>query len=176
MAQAVAPSASLPTKSGLSADASIVLGIPAASGYASGLNQGEQIMSEQTNLAVVQAAYEAFGRGDIPKLMSYIATDVEWDYPGPKIIPLAGSFRGHQGVAKFFASLGEMCEIESFKPASFLATGDQVVVLGTERARMRRNGAIFEGHWAHAFTLAGGKVTRFREYGDTAAVVAALSA
>lgn len=132
--------------------------------------------TEQSNLAVVQAAYEAFGRGDIPKLLGFVAEDIEWVYAGPKSIPCAGSFRGHQGVAMFFTRLSEMCDVESFNPTHFVAAGDRVIVLGTERARMRRNGAIFEGHWAHAFALARGKITHWREYGDSAGVVAALSA
>ena len=133
-------------------------------------------MTEKTNLAVVQAAYAAFGRGDIAGLLEYISPEVEWDNPGPSSIPWAGSFRGHDGVQRFFAGLAATVDFESFAPTAFLAEGDRVVVLGSERARVKRNGVVVALHWAHAFTVANEKITQFREYTDSAAVAAALGA
>ena len=133
-------------------------------------------MSEQNNTAIAQAAYEAFGRGDIPTLLSHVAPDVQWEYPGTKALPFAGSFRGHQGAVTFFANLAEVVEILSFTPTRFFASGDQVVAIGHEQVRMKRNGVVFEQHWAHLFTFADGKVTGWRQYGNSAGVVEAITA
>jgi ketosteroid isomerase-like protein len=62
----------------------------------------------------------------------------------------------------------------TFEPHTFLAEGDKVVVLGFERVRSRRTGRSYENHWVHAFTLAHGKIVKFREYCDTATVAAAF--
>lgn len=35
-------------------------------------------MSEQTNVAVVEQAYEDFGRGDIPAVLEALTDDVQW--------------------------------------------------------------------------------------------------
>ncbi len=35
-------------------------------------------MSDQTNVDVVQQAYVAFGRGDIPAVLSFLTDDIEW--------------------------------------------------------------------------------------------------
>jgi ketosteroid isomerase-like protein len=131
------------------------------------------MMSEATNLETIRSAYAAFGRGDVPALMALIDAKVEWDNPGPREIPWAGSFRGHDGVGGFFSALGTGVEFEAFEPRTFVAQGDRVIVLGYERARVKRTGKTFSNHWAHAFKLAGGKVTQFHEYGDSAAVAAA---
>lgn len=133
-------------------------------------------MSEQTNLALVQSAYAAFGRGDLPALLACLSADVQWDHPGPSGIPWAGAFKGREGVQRFFAGLAASVDFESFAPEAFIADGDRVVVLGRERARVKRNGQTYETAWAHAFELANGKIAAFREYTDTAGVASALSA
>lgn len=130
-------------------------------------------MSEAVNLETIRSAYAAFGRGDIQGLLALIDPQVEWENPGPREVSWAGSFPGHEGVGKFFSALGTPIDFEVFEPQAFFAQGDPVVVLGTERARVKRTGKTFTNAWAHAFTLAGGKVVKFHEYSDSAAVAAA---
>jgi uncharacterized protein len=130
-------------------------------------------MTTASNLEIIQSAYAAFGRGDIQSLLALIDPQVEWDNPGPREVPWAGSFRGHDGVGAFFSALGASVDFEAFGPQTFFAQDDRVVVLGTERARVKRTGKTFDNPWAHAFTLAGGKVVKFHEYSDSAAVAAA---
>jgi uncharacterized protein len=130
-------------------------------------------MSEAMNLETIQSAYAAFGRGDIQALLALIDPQVEWENPGPREVSWAGSFRGHDGVGTFFSALGTSVDFEAFEPQAFFAQGDRVVVLGTERARVKRTGKSFTNAWAHAFTLAGAKVVKFHEYGDSAAVAEA---
>ena len=52
------------------------------------------------NVDVVQQAYEAFGRGDIPGVLELLTDDVEWTMQGPSMIPFAGTFRGREGIAE----------------------------------------------------------------------------
>jgi ketosteroid isomerase-like protein len=131
-------------------------------------------VSENINLDIIKKAYAAFGRGDIAAVLSVQAPNVEFEYAGPNRIPWAGSFRGLDGAKKFFAAIEAEADIESFEPRVFVAQGDQVVALGFEKMRSKRTGRSYEGHWAHSFTLAGGKIVKFREYSDTAGVAAAF--
>lgn len=131
-------------------------------------------MNEQDNVRVVQEAYEAFGRGDLPAVLDRLTEDIEWLVPGPSgITPVIGRFRGKEEVARFFKSLGEEQEILEFAPQEFIAQGDTVVALGRFKARVKATGRTLEYDWAMAFTLRGGRISRFREYFDTAAVPAA---
>lgn len=130
-------------------------------------------MSEATNLQAIQAAYAAFGSGDMPALLALIDTQVEWLNPGASEVPWAGRFSGHDGVGAFFTALGTAVDFEAFAPETFMAEGDQVVVLGHERARVKATGKTYDTRWAHAFTLSGGKVVKFHEYNDSAAIAAA---
>jgi hypothetical protein len=132
-------------------------------------------MGEKTNLEIIREAYDAFGRGDIAAVLSMQAPNVELEHAGPKEVPWAGSFRGLDGAKKFFAAIDAEAEVDSFEPQTFLAEGDRVVVLGFEKLRSKRTGRSYEAHWAHSFTLAGGKIIKFREYSDSAAEAAAFT-
>jgi ketosteroid isomerase-like protein len=131
-------------------------------------------MNEQENVQAVQQLYATFGRGDSSALLSGFADDVDWHVTGPVNIPICGSRRGHEGVAQFFKALGETLETQQFEPQEFIAQSNKVVVLGHERHRVKSTGRIFEGNWVQVFTLSQGKVVRFREYIDTAALATAF--
>ena len=134
-------------------------------------------MNEQDNLRVVQEAYAAFGRGDIPAVLSTLANGVEWLTPGPiDTLPLAGRRRDSEEVAQFSATLAETLEMEQFEPQEFIAQGDKVVVLGHFRYLVKATGSAIESDWAHIFTLDNGRTVSFREYYDTAAAVKAFTA
>lgn len=99
-------------------------------------------MTRKSNLEIVKGAYEAFGRGDIPAVLSVEDPGVELEIAGPKEIPWAGSFRGHDGARKYFAAIEKETEFEAFEPHTFLAQGENVVVLGFEKVRSRRTGGL----------------------------------
>lgn len=124
-------------------------------------------------LQVVQAAYAAFGRGDIPALMQAMSDDVGWTFVGAQGLPYTGTFHGKDEVAKWFASIPTVDEILAFEPREFIANGEQVAVLGWERSKSIPRGKTFETEWAHFFTVRGGRVVRFWGIYDTEASVAA---
>jgi ketosteroid isomerase-like protein len=132
------------------------------------------VMSEQENVQAVQKMYTAYARKDFAALLNGFSDDVEWQVAGPADVPLCGSRSRREGVGQFFKLLGEMLETQQFEPREFIAQADQVVVLGRERHRVKSTGRTFEGDWVQVFTFREGTVVRYREYWDTAAVVAAF--
>ena len=120
-------------------------------------------------LAVVQSAYAAFNRGDIPAVLDVIADDVEWKFIGSKGLPYTGTFRGKDEVAKFFASIPEVEDLLVFEPRESIPAGDKVAVLGWERSQVRLGGKVFESEWAHIFTIRDGRIVRFWGMYDTQA-------
>jgi ketosteroid isomerase-like protein len=133
------------------------------------------MMSTEDNKRVVQTIFEAFGRGDIPGVLSQVAEDVVWNAPGPSAVPYLGARHGHEGVTEFFVQLGTNVDFESFEPGDFIAEGDRVVALGRERGRVKATGKMFDNEWALVFTIHDGKVTRFHLYENTGAVAEAFS-
>jgi ketosteroid isomerase-like protein len=134
-------------------------------------------VSQEQNTRLVQDAYAAFQRGDIPALLNLLADDVSWFVPGPKdIIPFLGQRRGRDQVKQFFSLLANLQESEQFDPRQTIAQGDQVVSLGHYRWRVKSTGRRFESDFAHVFTMQNGKISGFHEYTDTHAAVNAYSA
>lgn len=133
-------------------------------------------MSEQDNLLTVQSIFAAFGRGDVPALLGALAEDVQWIITGPEVVPYFGDWQGHAGVTNFLVQIGTAVEFERFEPQEFIARDDRVVVLGSERGRVRASGRTFDNDWAIAFTLSNGKISRVRIYDNTDAVAEAFRA
>ena len=133
-------------------------------------------MSEQENVAVVRRAYENFKGGDIRGILDSLTDEVDWRLPDIEHVPFAGGRKGRERVGNFFSELADAQEVISFEPREFVAQGDKVVALGSERGRVRATGKTFDNPWALVFTLRDGLITEFRGYEDTGAVAAAFRA
>ena len=118
---------------------------------------------------VVQKAYEAFGRQDVPAILKLVAEQVDWEFVGPASLSYAGKRRDHKEVADFFAAIPKADNIHAFEPREFIAAGDHVTVLGWESSTAVDTGKKFESEWVHVFTVKNGKVTRWRGFFNTAA-------
>ena len=131
--------------------------------------------AEQRSVDVIQKAYDAFGRGDIPGLLALLDDQIVWTTPGPPEVPFAGTRRGPSAVAQFFQTLASVLDIVRFEPRQFIAQGNQVVVLGDDTSRVKTTGSSIESRWTHVFTVRNDKIVAFEEYGDTSALVAELA-
>jgi hypothetical protein len=132
-------------------------------------------MSEADNIKVVQSAYAAFGKGDIPALLEIMDPNVDWHGMvgvGPNV-PTGGPRHGKAEVGRFFQQVTDTVTFKTFEPRDFLAKGDTVVTLGVYSGVVKTTGRTFDLEWVMVMTLKGGKVVKFREYTDAAAVNAA---
>jgi len=118
---------------------------------------------------IVQRAYEAFGRGDVPAILDLVADEVDWEFVGSTTLPYAGQRRNRQEVADFFAALPRADEIHVFEPREFIEAGEHVTVLGWEKSTALDTGKQFESEWVHVFTVKEGRVCRWRGFFNTAA-------
>jgi ketosteroid isomerase-like protein len=127
---------------------------------------------------VIQLAYAAFGRRDIPAILELLTDDIDWRFhAGANAgIPYGGRYSGKEAVQRWFGLLAESDDIQEFEPREFLEGPNHVTVIGWERVKPLPNGKVFESDWVHVFTLKGNKVSRWIGTADTAARVAAASA
>ena len=133
-------------------------------------------MQEADNTRIVQEAYAAFGRGDIKGILDRIDDDAVWHgvYGANAQVPTSGERRGKAAVAEFFKQVAEHVNFSRFEPQEFVATGDKVVALGHYTATTPVGGSI-DSDFAMVFTLRNGKVVRFQEFADSAAINAAYA-
>lgn len=122
-----------------------------------------------SNIQTVQTIYEAFGRGDVPAIMSKLSDSVEWDYSANSTeVPWLFNRKGKDETAGFFVSLSEL-EFNKFEPKEFLEGDNIVVVLLDIGFTVKPTGKqIGEKDAVHIWRFnKEGKVERFRHGIDT---------
>ncbi|MGD0472320.1 MAG: nuclear transport factor 2 family protein [Candidatus Velthaea sp.] len=129
-------------------------------------------MSIQENVRIVKDAFAAIGRGDMRDLQALSAEDIEWIVPGENR-PLAGTRRGHAGLADLLETDSETVESSFFEAREFVAQGDRVLVVGHTRGKILATNKTFEDNWIFAITVRNGKLTNVREFIDTQALARA---
>ena len=126
------------------------------------------------NADVVRSAYAAFARRDLASALALMDPRVEWIQPD--VLPWGGVYRGPDQIARFFATLGEYVEGGRVEADEAWEADDHVVVLGRFRGRARVTNAEFAVELCHVWRVADGRVTWFRNFVDTAALLRALEA
>lgn len=125
-----------------------------------------------SNLETVREIYEAFGRGDVPTILSKLADDVDWEqwednFAQQYDVPYLRYKKGVQSVIEFFQEVGKL-GIKEFKVLSVMEGANQIA------AEIEIETANFRDEEIHLWTFNGdGKVSRFRHYVDTAKHIAA---
>ncbi len=125
-----------------------------------------------SNLETVREIYEAFGKGDVPTILSRLAEDVEWEqwednFAQQYDVPYLRHKKGVQAVVEFFHEVGKL-GIKEFKVLSVMEGAGQIA------AEIEIETANFRDEEIHLWTFnEDGKVSRFRHYVDTAKHIAA---
>jgi uncharacterized protein len=126
--------------------------------------------AELNNVRVIQATYDAFLQGDAEAVLATMDDDIDWHIVGPASIPFAGQRRGKNEVR--LALQKAFANVKNQRPEirDVIAQGDIVTVVGHERGQCTATENAYDSFWVHVFTITDGKISRFREYLDTAAL------
>ena len=126
-----------------------------------------------SNLNSVQGVYDAFAKGDIPAVLGFLSSDVDWTEA--EGFPYGGTYTGPEAVLEgVFMRLGTEWESFAVVPDEFIDGGDTVVVLGKYRGTYKATGKSFQANFAHVWKVREGKAVRFVQYVDTLIVQRAL--
>src|SRR6202521_5386382 len=129
-------------------------------------------MSIEKNSQVVKDFFAAIGSGDKQRLLSLVAEDIEWIVPGEDW-PLAGTHRGHAGLAAVLRKASEEVEMTYPEPPEFVAQGDRVLAIGIATGKIKATNKPFKDDWVFDITVRDGKLSNIREYIDTQAMARA---
>ena len=129
-------------------------------------------MSTQENVQIVKDFIAAIGRGDKQGLLALVAEDIEWIIPGEDW-PLAGTHRGHAGLAEVLQKASDAVETTFPAPPEFVAQGDRVLVVGVATGKIKATNKPFKDEWVFDIAVRDGKVAKIREYIDTQALARA---
>ena len=131
-------------------------------------------MSEEQNTRLVQQAYQDFQNGDIQGVLGTLSEDVEWVTTQLSGVPVGGTYHGVEEAGQFFSSLGDSQEPRHFEPREFVAQGEKVVALGHYAWHVKSTGREWESDFVLVFSVREGKIVRFQEYTNTAAIAEAF--
>ena len=132
-------------------------------------------MSTRENVQLVKDFFAAIGRGDKQGVLALVAEDIEWIIPGEDW-PLAGTHRGHAGLAEVLQKASVEVETTYPQPPEFVAQADRVLVIGVATGKIKATNRAFRDDWVFAITVQDGKLTKIREYIDTQALARASQA
>jgi ketosteroid isomerase-like protein len=113
-------------------------------------------MSEE-NVEIVRRSLEAYRRGDIEEMLSYV--DPEGELRSAIIGGAEGKrFRGHDGFRRWYAESRESFEELTTELTEYRDLGDRVVAFGHIHARGRGSRLEIDSPTGWVFTVRGGKV------------------
>ena len=113
------------------------------------------------NRLLIEGAYAAFARGDIPTVLGALDEKILWHVPGRS--PISGDYRGHAQVLAFFKHFMDLSRgTFRIRIDDVLANDKRVIVLVTESAE--RNGRKWSSPQVHAWTVEGAKASVFWQY------------
>lgn len=124
-------------------------------------------MSAET-VAVVRGIYDAFGKGDIPGVLSKLAKEIEWREAENFIYADRNPYIGPHAVLEgVFMRIGSQWNGFAVTPDSILDAGDQVVALGTYSGTYKKTGKAVRAQMVHVWNIVDGKAVKFQQYTDT---------
>lgn len=123
------------------------------------------------SVEVLRRCYEAWNRGDWDEVLAFAHPEIEWHTPRED--PDWGSFRGHDGLRRFWTEWAEAVGRLRFEPEEFIDAGDHVVVVTRRRGRGIQSGLEIEDRVIQVVTMRDGMGTRVREFYDRAEALAA---
>lgn len=128
-----------------------------------------------SNVAVVEALYTAFSKGDMPAALGAMAADIVWNeaenYPYADRNPYVGPEAVLHGV---FARIGADWDGFTVRSDERIDGGDTIVSLGRYSGICKATGKPMDAQFVHVFRVKGGKIASFQQYADTLGTARAM--
>ncbi len=122
------------------------------------------------NVSIVKKLYDAFGRGDMPSVLSAMSPDIKWhEAESNPYMPSGEAWVGPDAVLNnLFMRLGAEWDGFSVHPKSFYGAGGSVIVEGRYTGTYKPTGKGMDVQVCHIWDVKDGKLARFQQYVDTA--------
>jgi ketosteroid isomerase-like protein len=120
----------------------------------------------QENVELVQAAFDAYFRGDEPGLLELVAADVVVTQ-FPEQVDVR-DYHGHEGLRQVMAEWIGSWDDWSIQILGVRALGDLVLATARQRGRGRGSGAPMEAEATFVFTVRGGLIERWQMFSSEA--------
>ena len=126
------------------------------------------------NLEIVRRGFEAFNRDGVDGILPFIDPDFEATTP-PDLASEPDTYRGHEGVRRWFDSFDEVMEGIRWDPRAFHEERGRVLVEFTLRARGKTTGLEFGQEAVMVWELRDGKAIGLELYATLDEALATIS-
>jgi ketosteroid isomerase-like protein len=125
----------------------------------------------ETNLDLVRGGFQTLNQGGVEALLPFIHPEFEVTTPAG-LAAEPDTYRGPDGVRRYFESFYEAMDRVEFAPQRFVAVGELTVVELTLRARGRTTGIETEQHVSQVWELRDGQAIRVRVFANLEEAIA----
>lgn len=123
-----------------------------------------------SNVEIVRAAYDAFGRGELDAVLDFCDPDIVIRDPERT----GTTFRGIEGLRRFWEEWFENWQEYLVEPNEFEEHGDQVLVRAAQIGRGKLSGVEIRQDLFNVFRLRDGRVVEYRLYSDRDMALASI--
>jgi ketosteroid isomerase-like protein len=128
------------------------------------------------NIKTVESMYAAFGRGDIPFVLTIMDPQIVWNEAENFVYADRNPYVGADAIlGGVFARLGTEWDGFSAIPQEIVDGGETVVSLGRYGGVYKATGTKVDAQFVHVFKFKDGKIASFQQYTDTAQFKQALT-
>jgi hypothetical protein len=133
-------------------------------------------MTAVANVELMKELFAAFGRGDIDRVVGAHADDLVMESPVSHTsnLPWAGQRNSRQELIEYFETMAGHVRPEAFHDVVFTASGDRVVVEGSNSGTVLSTGKRYDHDWVMVLTIRDAEVVAFRHFYDPADIESAM--
>jgi ketosteroid isomerase-like protein len=125
-------------------------------------------------LALAKTMFARYVLGDTAGLAALFHPDAQVVIPGdPAFVPWGGEYTGRDAHV-FHQRVKDNIDLFEYVVEAFEPLGDTVIAHARERARAKSTGKVFINRHVGIVTVRDGRIIRYLEYGDTAAMANAF--
>lgn len=125
---------------------------------------------------LITGLYSAFAKGDMPTVLGMMDAEIRWhEAESNPYMPSGEAWVGPDSVLNnLFMQIGEDWEAFTVHPSSYHDAGNVVTVEGRYTGTHGGTGEALDAQFCHVWTLRDGKIVKFQQYVDTAALQTAM--
>lgn len=119
--------------------------------------------------------FSHFSQGQLDEMLALFATDFEFEIAVAPHVPWNGPRTSIAELRAFFESFGHT-DTEAFNVEQTILQGEDAVILGRSRFRVKATGKAFDNVFALHIRIVNGKIARYHMYEDSFAIAEAFTA
>lgn len=125
------------------------------------------------NVELLKQAYQSFGEGNIPAVLSLMDENIEWNTATswPFLENKEPVIGPQNVVAKIFAPIPEHYDNFHIDIKDLFGAGDKVVMEGYYTGTWKATGKTFKANAVHIWNVKDGKITRYFQAVDSAEIM-----